>query len=91
MAEGIHNSYILLSSSQLAVACSNKKKNEHSLYILTFQFLTDFQTSQILNLERLKFVRKKAYEISKSLDFEWDFVISELISRFQEEKCFLSK
>ena len=24
---------------------------------------------------------QKAYEISKSLDFEWDFVISELISR----------
>ena len=25
---------------------------------------------------------KKMYEISKSLDFEWDFVISELISKF---------
>ena len=24
---------------------------------------------------------QKAYKISKSLDFEWDFVISELISR----------
>ena len=26
---------------------------------------------------------QKVYEISKSLDFEWDFVISELISGFQ--------
>ena len=27
---------------------------------------------------------KKAYEISKSLDFRWDFEISELISGFRE-------
>ena len=26
---------------------------------------------------------KKTYEISKSLNFEWDFVISELISGFR--------
>ena len=38
---------------------------------------------QPLSVSRVGIDQKKTYEISKSLNLEWDFVISELISGFR--------
>ena len=55
-----------------------------TLEVLWWRFDEGVIVATCVHLEGLASA-KKTYEISKSLDFEWDFMISELISRFQSK------